>query len=49
MTATQKVMQDGFARVGGGQGSVLESVRAAQRGTMPDLRSLGLSTTEHSS
>lgn len=49
MTATQKVMQDGFARVGGGQGSVLESVRSAQRGTMPDLRALGLSTTEHSS
>ncbi|WP_371774967.1 ABC transporter substrate-binding protein [Streptomyces sp. NBC_01438] len=49
MTATQKVMQDGFARVGGGQGSVIESVRAAQRGTMPDLRALGLSTTEHSS
>ncbi|MFI6649176.1 extracellular solute-binding protein [Streptomyces sp. NPDC050529] len=49
MTATQKVMQDGFARVGGGQGSVLDSVRAAQRGTMPDLRALGLSTTEHSS
>lgn len=49
MTATQKVMQDGFARVGGGQGSVLESVRAAQRGTMPDLRALGLSATEHSS
>ncbi|MFI6950858.1 ABC transporter substrate-binding protein [Streptomyces sp. NPDC050422] len=49
MTATQKVMQDGFARLGGGQGSVLESVRAAQRGTMPDLRALGLSTTEHSS
>lgn len=49
MTATQKVMQDGFARVGGGQGSLLESVRAAQRGTMPDLKALGLSTTEHSS
>ncbi|HEY9332309.1 MAG TPA: sugar ABC transporter substrate-binding protein [Streptomyces sp.] len=49
MTATQKVMQDGFARVGGGQGSVLDAVRAAQRGTMPDLRALGLSTTEHSS
>ncbi|WP_406089757.1 ABC transporter substrate-binding protein [Streptomyces sp. NBC_01013] len=49
MSATQKVMQDGFARVAGGQGSVLESVRAAQRGTMPDLRALGLSTTEHSS
>ncbi|ROQ59643.1 carbohydrate ABC transporter substrate-binding protein (CUT1 family) [Streptomyces sp. 840.1] len=49
MTATLKVMQDGFARVGGGQGSLLESVRAAQQGTMPDLRALGLSTTEHSS
>ncbi|MEV0785708.1 sugar ABC transporter substrate-binding protein [Streptomyces sp. NPDC050423] len=49
MTATLKVMQDGFARVSGGQGSLLESVRAAQQGTMPDLRALGLSTTEHSS
>ncbi|MCX4553634.1 ABC transporter substrate-binding protein [Streptomyces sp. NBC_01500] len=49
MTATAKVMQDGFARVGGGQGSLLDAVRAAQRGTMPDLRALGLATTEHSS
>ncbi|MFJ2089431.1 ABC transporter substrate-binding protein [Streptomyces sp. NPDC087901] len=49
MTATLKVMQDGFARVSGGQGSLLDSVRAAQQGTMPDLRALGLSTTEHSS
>lgn len=49
MTATSKVMQDGFARAGGGQGSLLDAVRAAQRGTMPDLRALGLSTTEHSS
>ncbi|MFF1920835.1 extracellular solute-binding protein [Streptomyces sp. NPDC058221] len=49
MTATLKVMQDGFARMGGGQGSVLDAVRAAQRGTMPDLKALGLSTTEHSS
>ncbi|WP_326673693.1 ABC transporter substrate-binding protein [Streptomyces sp. NBC_01257] len=48
MTATQKVMQDGFARMKGGQGSLLDSVRAAQRGTMPDLKALGLSTTEHS-
>ncbi|MFG3137062.1 ABC transporter substrate-binding protein [Streptomyces sp. NPDC048211] len=49
MTATLKVMQDGFARVSGGQGSLLDSVRAAQQGTMPDLKALGLSTTEHSS
>ncbi|MER5183506.1 sugar ABC transporter substrate-binding protein [Streptomyces sp. NPDC002896] len=48
MTATQKVMQDGFARASGGQGSLIGSVRAAQDGTMPDLKALGLSTTEHS-
>lgn len=49
MSATQRVMQDGFARVGGGQGSLIDAVRATQRGTMPDLRALGLTTTEHSS
>ncbi|WNI20998.1 sugar ABC transporter substrate-binding protein [Streptomyces sp. ITFR-16] len=49
MTATQKVIQDGFARVSGGQGSLIDAVRAAQDGTMPDLRALGLATTEHSS
>ncbi|MEU4658710.1 extracellular solute-binding protein [Streptomyces sp. NPDC023723] len=48
MTATQKVMQDSFARVSGGQGSLVESLRGAQDGTMPDLRALGLSTTQHS-
>ncbi|MGY0065483.1 ABC transporter substrate-binding protein [Streptomyces sp. QTS137] len=48
MTATGKVMQDSFARVGGGRGSLIDSVRAAQDGTMPDLRALGLSTTQHS-
>ncbi|MEU5001203.1 extracellular solute-binding protein [Streptomyces sp. NPDC021622] len=48
MTATQRVMQDGFARAGGGQGSILDAVHAAQDGTMPDLKALGLSTTEHS-
>ncbi|MGW1029384.1 ABC transporter substrate-binding protein [Streptomyces sp. NPDC002577] len=48
MSATQKVMQDGFARASGGQGSLIGSVRAAQDGTMPDLKALGLSTTEHS-
>lgn len=48
MSASQKVMQDGFARVGGGRGSLIDAVRATQRGTMPDLRALGLATTEHS-
>jgi multiple sugar transport system substrate-binding protein len=48
MSATQKVMQDSFARVGAGQGSLAESLRRAQEGTMPDLRALGLSTTQHS-
>ncbi|MCX4392267.1 MULTISPECIES: ABC transporter substrate-binding protein [unclassified Streptomyces] len=48
MSASLKVMQDGFARVGGGRGSVIDAVRATQRGTMPDLRALGLATTEHS-
>ncbi|POX37433.1 sugar ABC transporter substrate-binding protein [Streptomyces sp. Ru73] len=49
MTATQKVMQDGFARAAGGQGTIIDAVRAAQRGTMPDLKALGLATTERSS
>lgn len=48
MSATQKVMQDAFARVGGGRGTLVESLRTAQEGTMPDLRALGLSTTQHS-
>ncbi|MGV9289001.1 ABC transporter substrate-binding protein [Streptomyces sp. NPDC003719] len=48
MSATQKVMQDSFARVGAGQGSLTESLRTAQEGTMPDLKALGLSTTQHS-
>ncbi|MFI6345810.1 ABC transporter substrate-binding protein [Streptomyces sp. NPDC050560] len=48
MLSTGAVMQDGFARVSGGQGTLIDSVRAAQRGTMPDLRALGLATTEHS-
>ncbi|MFF5565603.1 ABC transporter substrate-binding protein [Streptomyces sp. NPDC012623] len=46
-SATQRVMQDGFARVSGGQGSLISAVRAAQDGTMPDLKALGLATTEH--
>ncbi|MER7394695.1 sugar ABC transporter substrate-binding protein [Streptomyces sp. NPDC000151] len=49
MTATQKVMQDGFARAAGGQGTIIDAVREAQRGTLPDLKALGLSTTERSS
>jgi multiple sugar transport system substrate-binding protein len=48
MTATLRVMQDDFARASGGQGSLIDSVRAAQDGTMPDLKALGLSTTQHS-
>ncbi|MFI2428573.1 ABC transporter substrate-binding protein [Streptomyces sp. NPDC018955] len=48
MSATQKVMQDSFARVGGGRGTLVESLRTAQEGTMPDLKALGLSTTQHS-
>ncbi|MFD8522693.1 ABC transporter substrate-binding protein [Streptomyces capillispiralis] len=47
MTATGKVMQDSFARVGAGRGSLVESMRAAQDGTMPDLKALGLSTSRH--
>ncbi|MGC0373089.1 ABC transporter substrate-binding protein [Streptomyces sp. SAI-229] len=48
MSATQKVMQDSFARVGGGRGTLVESLRTAQEGTMPDLKALGLSTSQHS-
>lgn len=48
MTATGKVMQDGFARASGGKGSLLSSIEAAQKGTMPDLRALGLATSERS-
>jgi multiple sugar transport system substrate-binding protein len=47
MTATLKVMQDSFARASGGVGSLLDAVRTAQNGTMPDLKALGLATTEH--
>lgn len=46
MSATQRVLQDGFARAGAGQGTVLDAVRDAQRATMPDLAALGLATTE---
>jgi multiple sugar transport system substrate-binding protein len=49
MTATNRVMQDGFAKAGGGGGTILDAVRDAHNGTMPDLTALGLATTEHSS
>ncbi|WP_163510572.1 extracellular solute-binding protein [Fodinicola acaciae] len=49
MSATQRVMQDGFARAGAHQDTLIDAVRAAQSGTMPDLRALGLATSEHSS
>ncbi|MFF0021504.1 ABC transporter substrate-binding protein [Streptomyces sp. NPDC005496] len=48
MTATNRVMQDGFARAGAGRMSLVDAVRTAQEGTMPDLKALGLATTEHS-
>ncbi|MFG2926287.1 ABC transporter substrate-binding protein [Streptomyces sp. NPDC048305] len=48
MTATGKIMKDGLARASGGQGSIIDAIRAAQEGTMPDLKALGLSTTQHS-
>ncbi|WP_306323177.1 MULTISPECIES: ABC transporter substrate-binding protein [unclassified Streptomyces] len=48
MTATGTVIQDSFARAGAGAGTVLSSMHAAQDGTMPDLKALGLSTTQHS-
>ena len=47
MTATQRVLQDGFARAGAGQGTLLDAVHDAQKATMPDLNALGLATTEH--
>jgi multiple sugar transport system substrate-binding protein len=46
MTATQKVMQDGFAKAGAGEGTLIDAVKEAQSGTMPDLKALGLSTEE---
>jgi multiple sugar transport system substrate-binding protein len=48
MTSTASVMQDAFARAGAGSGTLLSSVRAAQEGTMPDLKALGLATTQRS-
>lgn len=49
MSATNRVMQDGFAQASGGDGTILDAVRAAHDGTMPDLEALGLAMTEHTS
>ncbi|WP_329454312.1 ABC transporter substrate-binding protein [Streptomyces sp. NBC_01497] len=48
MSPTTSVLTDGFARVSAGRGTLIDAVRAAQSGTMPDLRAIGLSTTQHS-
>ncbi|MGP3990365.1 ABC transporter substrate-binding protein [Streptomyces sp. 3N207] len=48
MTATLKTVQDRLARVGEGEGTVLDALRAGQRATMPDLKSLGLNAREGS-
>lgn len=48
MTPTISIMQDGFARTSGGQGSLMDAVRGAQEGTLPDLKAMGLSVTENS-
>lgn len=47
MSATNRVLQDGFARAGAGDGKIIDAVRAAQAGTVPDLKALGLATTEN--
>jgi multiple sugar transport system substrate-binding protein len=49
MSATQRVLNDGFAHMSGGEGTIIDALRAAQDGTLPDLKALGLATTEHSS
>ncbi|MFG2029891.1 ABC transporter substrate-binding protein [Streptomyces sp. NPDC048825] len=46
MVSTISSGDDGLARAGAGSGSILEALREAQRRTMPDLKSLGLSVTE---
>lgn len=47
MTATLQVMQDNFARVPATDDTLIDAIRAAQGGTVPDLRALGLSVSEH--
>ncbi|MFE9650448.1 ABC transporter substrate-binding protein [Streptomyces sp. NPDC006365] len=46
MVSTISSGDDGLARAGAGSGSILDALREAQRKTMPDLKSLGLSVTE---
>lgn len=46
MTSTLNLMHDNFARAGAGRGTLLDAMRAAQDGTTPDLRALGLSISE---
>ena len=46
MTSTLNLMHDNFARAGAGRGTLLDAVRAAQDGTTPDLKALGLSISE---
>ncbi|GAB3894563.1 sugar ABC transporter substrate-binding protein [Kibdelosporangium lantanae] len=47
MSATNRVMQDGLAKVPDHSGTIIDAIRAAQAGTIPDLKALGLATTEH--
>ncbi|WP_243795233.1 ABC transporter substrate-binding protein [Saccharopolyspora gloriosae] len=47
MSSTLQVMQDHFARAAAGRGSLVDAVRAAQDGTIPDLEALGLAISEH--
>jgi len=45
MVSTISSGDDGLARAGVGSGTILEALREAQRKTLPDLKSLGLSVT----
>ncbi|MEV0848264.1 extracellular solute-binding protein [Streptomyces sp. NPDC049954] len=47
MTSTTNLLQDGFARVDGAGGTLIDALRDAQDGTMPDLRAMGLSAVAH--
>lgn len=45
MVSTTSSGDDGLARAGAGSGTILDALREAQRRTLPDLKSLGLSVT----
>lgn len=47
MMATAQVMEDNFARAQATDETLLDAVRTTQAGTVPDLRALGLSVSEH--